>query len=172
MWHHLGLPVNSGAAVLDGEPTLSQALLGASELVGGLFYHNYPGGIVLSSGAVLGRIAGRAPRICTTLCCLILVRVSRAPRAAPWRRLPGSDRETVQARDRYWTMVTLAWGDENDPEPQSVMRTAKTSLMLLRVNWREQSHIRPSLSCSNSCSNPRACNGSKQARRASAIPPI
>jgi tricarballylate dehydrogenase len=32
----------------------------AGELVGGLFYFNYPGGTGLMSGAVFGRIAGRS----------------------------------------------------------------------------------------------------------------
>jgi len=30
------------------------------ELVGGLFYHNYPGGAGLMAGSVFGRIAGRS----------------------------------------------------------------------------------------------------------------
>lgn len=33
-------------------------LYAAGELVGGLFYFNYPGGTGLTSGAVLGRLAG------------------------------------------------------------------------------------------------------------------
>jgi tricarballylate dehydrogenase len=33
-------------------------LYAAGELVGGLFYFNYPGGTGLMSGAVFGRIAG------------------------------------------------------------------------------------------------------------------
>ena len=33
-------------------------LFAAGELVGGIFYHNYPGGTGLTSGAVFGRIAG------------------------------------------------------------------------------------------------------------------
>jgi tricarballylate dehydrogenase len=37
-----------------------EGLYAAGELVGGLFYHNYPGGSGLTSGAVLGRRAGRA----------------------------------------------------------------------------------------------------------------
>ena len=35
-------------------------LFAAGELVGGLFYYNYPGGTGLMSGAVFGRIAGAA----------------------------------------------------------------------------------------------------------------
>ena len=33
-------------------------LYAAGEMVGGLFYHNYPGGSGLSAGMVLGRLAG------------------------------------------------------------------------------------------------------------------
>ena len=35
-------------------------LFAAGELVGGLFYNNYPGGAGLMAGAVFGRIAGRS----------------------------------------------------------------------------------------------------------------
>jgi len=35
-----------------------RGLYAAGELVGGLFYHNYPGGTGLTSGAVFGKIAG------------------------------------------------------------------------------------------------------------------
>jgi tricarballylate dehydrogenase len=55
-----GLRIDSNAAVLDGEGRTIPALYAAGELVGGLFYHNYPGGAGLSSGAVFGRIAGRS----------------------------------------------------------------------------------------------------------------
>jgi tricarballylate dehydrogenase len=41
---------------VDGSPI--GGLFAAGELVGGLFYFNYPGGSGLTSGAVLGRIAG------------------------------------------------------------------------------------------------------------------
>ena len=33
-------------------------LYAAGELVGGLFYHNYPGGSGLMAGSVFGKIAG------------------------------------------------------------------------------------------------------------------
>jgi tricarballylate dehydrogenase len=33
-------------------------LYAAGEMVGGLFYHNYPGGTGLTSGAVFGKLAG------------------------------------------------------------------------------------------------------------------
>ena len=53
-----GLRIDTNAAVqsLDGEPI--PGLYAAGELVGGLFYFNYPGGTGLTSGAVFGRIAG------------------------------------------------------------------------------------------------------------------
>jgi tricarballylate dehydrogenase len=42
----------------DGE--VIPGLYAAGELVGGLFYFNYPGGSGLMNGAVFGRIAGTA----------------------------------------------------------------------------------------------------------------
>jgi tricarballylate dehydrogenase len=53
-----GLRVNTDAQVIstDGEPI--QGLFAAGELVGGIFYFNYPGGTGLTNGAVFGRIAG------------------------------------------------------------------------------------------------------------------
>jgi len=41
---------------LDGRPI--PGLFAAGELVGGLFYFNYPGGTGLMAGAVFGKIAG------------------------------------------------------------------------------------------------------------------
>ena len=54
-----GLHVDAQARVIDqaGEPIAG--LFAAGELVGGLFYFNYPGGTGLTSGSVFGRIAGR-----------------------------------------------------------------------------------------------------------------
>jgi len=43
---------------LDYQPI--PGLYAAGELVGGLFYFNYPGGSGLMSAAVFGRIAGRS----------------------------------------------------------------------------------------------------------------
>ncbi len=40
----------------DGVPM--PGLYAAGELVGGIFYFNYPGGTGLTNGAVFGRIAG------------------------------------------------------------------------------------------------------------------
>ena len=54
-----GLKVDGRARVLDVAEGPVQGLFGAGELVGGLFYFNYPGGSGLTGGAVFGRIAGR-----------------------------------------------------------------------------------------------------------------
>jgi tricarballylate dehydrogenase len=53
-----GLRINTDAQVMstDGEPI--RGLYAAGELVGGIFYFNYPGGTGLTNGAVFGRIAG------------------------------------------------------------------------------------------------------------------
>ncbi len=53
-----GLRINDRAQVLSTEGTPVRGLFAAGELVGGLFYHNYPGGAGLMAGSVFGRIAG------------------------------------------------------------------------------------------------------------------
>ena len=53
-----GLKVDTRGRVLDMGEQPIPGLYGAGELVGGLFYFNYPGGTGLTSGAVFGRIAG------------------------------------------------------------------------------------------------------------------
>ena len=53
-----GLKIDRQARVLDTESAVIPGLYAAGELVGGLFYHNYPGGAGLMAGAVFGRIAG------------------------------------------------------------------------------------------------------------------
>lgn len=55
-----GIKINTGANVINiyGEPI--PGLYCAGEMVGGLFYFNYAGGTGLVSGAVYGRIAGKA----------------------------------------------------------------------------------------------------------------
>ena len=53
-----GLRVDTRGRVLDTAERPIPGLYGAGELVGGLFYFNYPGGTGLMSGAVFGRIAG------------------------------------------------------------------------------------------------------------------
>lgn len=49
----------STATVLNSEGDPIPNLYAAGEIVGGLFYDNYPGGSGLTAGAVFGRIAGR-----------------------------------------------------------------------------------------------------------------
>jgi len=53
-----GLRVDPDAHVLDDGGARIPGLYAAGELVGGLFYFNYPGGSGLASGAVFGRAAG------------------------------------------------------------------------------------------------------------------
>jgi tricarballylate dehydrogenase len=53
-----GLRVDEHARVLDGVGAPMDGLYAAGELVGGLFFHNYPGGSGLTAGAVYGRRAG------------------------------------------------------------------------------------------------------------------
>jgi tricarballylate dehydrogenase len=53
-----GVRVDRDARVLDRAGRAIPGLHAAGELVGGLFYHNYPGGSGLASGAVFGRRAG------------------------------------------------------------------------------------------------------------------
>lgn len=53
-----GLSVDTQARVIDTDGHVVNGLFAAGELVGGLFYFNYPGGTGLTSGAVFGRIAG------------------------------------------------------------------------------------------------------------------
>ncbi len=54
-----GLHVDSEARVIGDHGLPIPGLYAAGELVGGLFYFNYPGGTGLTSGAVIGRTAGR-----------------------------------------------------------------------------------------------------------------
>ncbi len=53
-----GLRVDGRARVLDSEGRPIGGLYAAGEMVGGLFYGNYPGGSGLMAGAALGRAAG------------------------------------------------------------------------------------------------------------------
>jgi len=53
-----GLRINTDAQVLDTDGAPITGLYAAGELVGGIFYFNYPGGSGLTNGAVFGRIAG------------------------------------------------------------------------------------------------------------------
>ncbi len=53
-----GLRIDPTTSVLDTYGSRIPGLYAAGELVGGLFYFNYPGGTGLTSGAVFGRRAG------------------------------------------------------------------------------------------------------------------
>lgn len=53
-----GLKISPDAQVIDTEGEVIPGLYAAGELVGGIFYVNYPGGSGLMSGSVFGRIAG------------------------------------------------------------------------------------------------------------------
>ena len=55
-----GLRIDTDGRVLDTDLLVMRGLFAAGELVGGLFYHNYPGGSGLMAGAAFGRIAGRS----------------------------------------------------------------------------------------------------------------
>jgi tricarballylate dehydrogenase len=58
-----GLKVGQDAQVQDSAGRPIPGLFAAGELVGGLFYHNYPGGTGLTSGAVFGKIAGESAAV-------------------------------------------------------------------------------------------------------------
>jgi len=53
-----GLRIDGQGRVLDTEDRSIPGLFAAGELVGGIFYHNYPGGSGLMSGSVFGKLAG------------------------------------------------------------------------------------------------------------------
>ncbi len=55
-----GLRIDTNGAVINTDGAPIHGLYAAGELVGGLFYFNYPGGTGLMSGSVVGRIAGCA----------------------------------------------------------------------------------------------------------------
>ena len=53
-----GLRIDADGAVINTDGAPIRGLYAAGELVGGLFYFNYPGGTGLMSGSVFGRMAG------------------------------------------------------------------------------------------------------------------
>jgi tricarballylate dehydrogenase len=55
-----GVRIDANGGVLDAEGAEIPGLFAAGEMVGGLFYFNYPGGSGLVSAAVFGRLAGRS----------------------------------------------------------------------------------------------------------------
>ena len=63
-----GVKIDPTTRILDIDDMPIPGLFGAGELVGGLFYFNYPGSAGLMAGSVFGRIAGReAAAFATTL---------------------------------------------------------------------------------------------------------
>jgi tricarballylate dehydrogenase len=59
-----GLHIDGSGGVINTDGVPIRGLYAAGELVGGLFYFNYPGGTGLMSGAVFGRIAGDSASRC------------------------------------------------------------------------------------------------------------
>ncbi|WP_338880056.1 FAD-dependent tricarballylate dehydrogenase TcuA [Achromobacter veterisilvae] len=55
---YAGVKVNPNGQVLDGDDHPLPGLYAAGEMVGGLYYVKYAGGIGLTAGSVLGRISG------------------------------------------------------------------------------------------------------------------
>lgn len=55
-----GLKINTSGEVQDMTDQSIPGLYAAGELVGGLFYENYPGGTGLMSGSVFGKLAGES----------------------------------------------------------------------------------------------------------------
>ena len=53
-----GLRINTDAQVMDTDQRVIPGLYAAGEIVGGVFYFNYPGGSGLTNGSVFGKIAG------------------------------------------------------------------------------------------------------------------
>jgi tricarballylate dehydrogenase len=53
-----GLKIDNKGSVINTDGLPIHGLYAAGELVGGLFYFNYPGGTGLTSGSVFGRLAG------------------------------------------------------------------------------------------------------------------
>lgn len=54
-----GVKVTRQTEVVDTSQSVIPGLFAAGEMIGGIFYFNYPGASGLTSGAVFGRIAGR-----------------------------------------------------------------------------------------------------------------
>ena len=54
-----GIKISNSGEVVDAEDKPIPGLYAAGEMVGGIFYFNYPGASGLTSGSVFGRLAGR-----------------------------------------------------------------------------------------------------------------
>jgi len=61
-----GLRIDSKGQVLDTDLVQIPGLYAAGELIGGLFYGNYPGGTGLMAGAVFGKLAGTSAALSRT----------------------------------------------------------------------------------------------------------
>jgi len=59
-----GVKIDTDARVIDTEGAVIPGLYAAGEMVGGLFYFNYPGGTGLMAGSVFGKIAGSSAGRC------------------------------------------------------------------------------------------------------------
>ena len=55
-----GVAITPDAKVLDTTDTVIEALFGAGNSTGGLFYNNYPGGTGLTNAAVYGKVAAES----------------------------------------------------------------------------------------------------------------
>jgi tricarballylate dehydrogenase len=55
-----GLRITNEGQVVDTNNRPIEGLYAAGEMVGGLFYFNYPGATGLMSGSVFGRLAGKS----------------------------------------------------------------------------------------------------------------
>lgn len=55
-----GVKISNTGQVVDLNNQLIPGLFAAGEMVGGIFYHNYPGASGLTSGAVFGKLSGRS----------------------------------------------------------------------------------------------------------------
>jgi tricarballylate dehydrogenase len=55
-----GVKITTEGQVVDTNGAPISGLFAAGEMVGGIFYHNYPGASGLTSGSVFGRLAGRS----------------------------------------------------------------------------------------------------------------
>ena len=61
-----GIKINSNGQVENEAGKPIPGLYAAGEMVGGLFYYNYPGGTGLTSGAVFGKLAGDSAGVAVT----------------------------------------------------------------------------------------------------------
>jgi tricarballylate dehydrogenase len=55
-----GVRTNTAGEVLNQHENVIGGLYAAGEMVGGIYYYNYPGGSGLTSGLVMGREAGKS----------------------------------------------------------------------------------------------------------------